>query len=127
MEQKSNNREFAHMKGLLGDGRASEQLTLAKIRETYIFYNTHMTCSNSSFLLSMVTPTSHFFAFHWSCCLFPIGYFCRRTYLPPSLNSTTSIGQGYILLITLLILSSAGCSCLNIHRCTAPVDMITFR
>ena len=33
-----------------------------------------MICSNSSFSLTMVTPTSHFFAFHWLCCLFPIGY-----------------------------------------------------
>ena len=33
-----------------------------------------MTCSNSSFLLTMVTLTSHFFTFHWLCCLLPIGY-----------------------------------------------------
>ena len=41
---------------------------------TYIVYNSHVTCSNSSFLLTMVMPTSHFFAFHWLCCLLPIGY-----------------------------------------------------
>ena len=41
---------------------------------TYIVYNSHVTCSNSSSLLTMVTPTSHFFAFHWLCCLLPIGY-----------------------------------------------------
>ena len=33
VEQKSNCREFAHMKELSGDRRTSEQLTLAKIRE----------------------------------------------------------------------------------------------
>ena len=33
VEQKSNRREFVHMKELSGDGRASEQLTLAEIRE----------------------------------------------------------------------------------------------
>ena len=33
-----------------------------------------MTCNNCSFSLTMVTPTSHFFAFHWLCCLLPIGY-----------------------------------------------------
>ena len=33
-----------------------------------------MTCSNSSFSLTMDMPTSHFFAFHWLCCLLPIGY-----------------------------------------------------
>ena len=31
--QKSNRRKFAHTKELSGDGRASEQLTLAEIRE----------------------------------------------------------------------------------------------
>ena len=41
---------------------------------TYIVYNSYVTCSNSSFSLTMVTPTSHFFAFHWLCCLLPIGY-----------------------------------------------------
>ena len=102
----------------------------------------------------MVTPTSHFFAFHWLCWLLPIGYlpeFCGRTHLPPSLNSTTSTGQGDIPIsstgctcfnihrihstcghgdisaITSLILSLSGCSCLNIHWYTAPVDMKTFR
>ena len=80
VEQKSNRtREFAHTRVLSGDGRASEQLNLAKIRETYIVYNSHVTCSNSSFSLVMVTPTSHFFAFHWLCCLFPIGYMPKST------------------------------------------------
>ena len=74
MELKSNRREFAHTKELSGDGRASEQLTLAEIRELYIVYNSHVTCSNSSFSLAMVTPTSHVFAFHWLCSLLPIGY-----------------------------------------------------
>ena len=41
---------------------------------TYIVYNSHGTCSNSSFSLTMVMPTSHFFAFHWLCCLLLIGY-----------------------------------------------------
>ena len=41
---------------------------------TYIVNNSHVTCSNSSFSLTMVMPTSHFFAFHWLCCLLPIGY-----------------------------------------------------
>ena len=33
VEQKSNCREFAHTEELSGDGRTSEQLTLAEIRE----------------------------------------------------------------------------------------------
>ena len=36
-----------------------------------------MTCSNSSFSLTMVTPTSYFFAFHWWRCLLLIGYLPR--------------------------------------------------
>ena len=41
---------------------------------TYIVYNSHVTCSNSSFSLTMVTPTFHFFAFHWLCSFLPNGY-----------------------------------------------------
>ena len=36
-----------------------------------------MTCSNSSFSLSMVTPMSHSIAFHWWCCLLPIAYLAK--------------------------------------------------
>ena len=35
VEQKSNRREFVHTRELLGDGRTSEQLTLAQIHELY--------------------------------------------------------------------------------------------
>ena len=80
-----------------------------------------MTCSNSSFSLVMVTPTSHFFVFHWLlitsiCCLFPIGYLPKPTSMGglichDSPCSTTSIGPGDILIFALLILSSTGWSC----------------
>ena len=43
----------------------------------------------------------------------------------PPIHSTC--GHGDILAITLLILSPAGCSCLNIHRYTAPVGIMTFQ
>ena len=43
----------------------------------------------------------------------------------PSIHSTR--GHGDISAITLLILSLARCSCLNIRRYTAPVGMMTFR
>ena len=110
---------------------------------TYIVYNSHVTCSNSSFLLTMVTPTSHFFSFHWLCCLFPIGYLPKPSSVGVRIchyhwNSTTSTVQvifrylrpdapvfnihrihstsvyGDISAITLLILSLSGCSCVNI-------------
>ena len=42
----------------------------------------------------------------------------------PLIHST--YGHSDILAITLLILSPARCSCLNIHRYTAPVGMMTF-
>ena len=91
---------------------------------TYIVYNYYVNCSNSSFSLVMVTPTSHFFVFHWlqftsMCYLFPIGYLPKPTSMggcichqSPSL--TVSIGQSDIPIITLLILSLAGWSCQHI-------------
>ena len=53
--------------------RAHEGADFSRNSGTYIVYNYHVTCSNSSFSLTMVTPTSHFFAFHWLCSLLPIG------------------------------------------------------
>ena len=57
-------------------GRRTSQWTTDFSRNsgTYIVYNSHVTCSNSSFSLTMVMPTSQFFTFHWLCCLLPIGY-----------------------------------------------------
>ena len=65
MELKSNRREFAHTKELSGDGRAGEQLTLAKIRE--LIQSTTLTWPAAIPL------------FHWLCCLFPIGYLPKPT------------------------------------------------
>ena len=66
--EKQSQRVHAHG----GDvGRWKRQWTTDFSRNsgTYIVYNSHVT-----FSLTMVTPTSHFFAFHWLCCLLPIGY-----------------------------------------------------
>ena len=70
---------------------------------TYIVYNSHVTCSNSSFSLVMVMPTSHFFVFHWlqftsMCCLFSIGNLPKPTSLGRRIcyhspSSTTSIDE----------------------------------
>ena len=111
--EKQSQRVHAHE----GVGRRKSQWTsdFSQNSGTYIVYNSHVTCSNSSFSLTMVTPTSHFFAFYWLCAQ---ARFCGRTHLPPSPNSTTSTGH--------IPISSAGCTCLNIHRYTAPVGMITF-
>ena len=60
----------------------------------YIVYNSYETCSSSSFSLTLVTPTSHFFAFHWLCCLLLAqAQFFGRTHLPLSPNSTTPTVQ----------------------------------
>ena len=138
MELKSNRREFGHTKELSRDGRASERNS-----GTYIVYNSHVTYSNFTFSLTMVTPTSHFFAFHWLCCLLPIGYLpnsgsvdvriCHYhliqprpqvkvifRYLRPDApvfnihRIHSTCGHGDISAITLLILSLSRCSCLNI-------------
>ena len=57
-------------------GRRKSQCTTDFSRNpgNYTFYDSHVPCSISSFSLTMVTPTSPFFAFHWLCCLLLIGY-----------------------------------------------------
>ena len=148
MEQKSNCREFGHTEELSGDRRASEQLTSRNLG-TYIVYNSHVTCSNSSFSLTILCfPLVMLSASHW---LLAQAWLCGHTHLPLSPNSTTptvqvifrylrldapvynihhihsNCGHGDISAITLLILSLSGCSCVNILWYTAPVEMMTFR
>ena len=60
--------------GVVGRRKSQWTTDFSRNSRTYIVYNSHVTCSNSSFSLTMVTPTSQFFAFHWLCCLLPIGY-----------------------------------------------------
>ena len=59
---------------------------------TYFVDKSHVTCSKSCFSLIMITPTSHFFVFHWlqvtSMLLVPHwllaqAHFHGWTYLPP--------------------------------------------
>ena len=71
--EKQSQRVQAHGRAV---GRRKSQWTTGFSRNsgTYIVYNSHVTCNNSSFSLIMVTPTSYFFAFQWLCCLLPIGY-----------------------------------------------------
>ena len=143
------------MKELLGDGRASEQLTLAQIRN---LHSLQLSCDQQQFVFFVNYGYAHISllcfplvmlsASHW---LLAQSRFCGRTHLPLSPNSTTSTGQvifwylrpdepvfnthrihstcghGDISAITLLILSLSGCSCLNILWYIAPVNMMTFR
>ena len=141
VEQKSNR---AHG-GAVGRRKGQWTTDFSRNSGTYIVYNSHVTCCNSSFSLTIVTHTSHFFAFHWL-----LARFCGRTHLPLSPNSTTptvqvifwylrpdapvfnihrihcNCGHGDISAITLLILSLSGCSYVNILWYTTPVDMMTF-
>ena len=116
-------------------GRRTSQWTTNFSRNsgTYIVYNSHVTGSNSSFSLTMVMPTSHFFAFHWLCCLLPkpgsvgvrICHYHRIQRRPLfgdfSISSTgctcfkhNNSGHGDISAITLLILSLSGYDPVNI-------------
>ena len=71
--EKQSQRVRAH-EGVVGRRKSQWTTDFSRNSGTYIVCNSHVTCSNSSFSLTMVTPTSHFFAFHWLCCLLPIGY-----------------------------------------------------
>ncbi len=152
--EKQSQRVRAHG-GAVGRRKSQWTTDFSRNSGTYIVYNSHVTCSNSSFSLTMVTPTSHFFAFHWLCCLLPIGYLPKpssvgvrichyhriqrrplfrwfsdifdRMHLFSTSRIHNNCGHGDISAITLLILSLSGCSCLNILWYTAPVDMMTFR
>ena len=71
--EKQSPRVRAH-EGVVGRRKSQWTTDFSRNSGTYIVYNSHVTCSNFSFPLNMVTPMSHFFAFHWLCCLLPIGY-----------------------------------------------------
>ena len=73
LSEKQSQRVHAH-EGVVGRRKSLWTTDFSRNSGTYIVYNSHLTSSNSSFSLTMVTPTSHFFAFHWLCCLLPIGY-----------------------------------------------------
>ena len=148
--RKQSQRVRAHGGGV---GRGTSQWTTDFSRNsgTYIVYNSHVTCSNSSFSLIMVIPTSHFFTFHWLCCLLTIDYcpspvlwvyasatitefndaHCSGDFPISSAGCTcfqhNNCGHGDISAITLLILSLSGYNPVNIIWYTAPVDMMTFR
>ena len=80
--------------GIVGSRKSQWTTDFSQNSGTFIVYNFHVTCSNSSFSLVMVTPTFHFFVFHWlqftsMCCLFPIGY------LPKPINCVLSGSHFY--------------------------------
>ena len=94
MEQKSNRRDFAYTEELSGDGLTSKQLTLAEIRELqlscdlqqFLFFVNHGYAHISLLCFSLVMLS----ASHW---LLAQAWFCGRTHLPLSPNSTTPTVQ----------------------------------
>ena len=60
--------------GVVGRRKSQWTTDFSRNSGTYIVYNSHVIFSNSSFSLTMVTPTSDFYAFHWLCCQLPISY-----------------------------------------------------
>ena len=74
----------------------------------------------------IVTPTSHIFVSHWlqftsMCCLFDIGYFSGRTYLPPFAEFNHVCGSRWYSdnhLVDIYLRSDEAVN--NIHRCTTP-------
>ena len=148
--RKATQRVRAHG-GAVGRRKSQRTTDFSRNSGTYIVYNSHVTWSDSSFSLTMVMPTSHFFAFHWLCCLLPIAT-CPSPVLWAyasatitkfnhahrsgdfSISSTgctcfhhNNCGHGDISAITLLILSLSGCCHVNILWYTAPVDLMTFQ
>ena len=93
-------------KEVVGSRKSQWTTDFSQNSGTYIVYNSHVTWSNSCLPVVMVTPTFHFFVFHWlqftsMCSLFPIGYLPKPTSMGghichDSLSSTTSIDQGTI-------------------------------
>ena len=106
--------------GVVGRRKSQWTTDFSQNSGTDVVYISHLTCSNYSFSKVRVTPTSHFFVFHWlqftsMCSLFPFDYLPKPTSMGGRIchhspSSTTSIGQGHIPIIPLLISSSAGWS-----------------
>ena len=143
-------------------GRQKSQWTdFSQNSGIYIVYNSHVTCSNSSFSLTMVMPRltsllsigyvvysplatcpspllwadasatitefNHVHRSRWYSDNHLVDIIFGWMQLSQHLPIHNTCGHDEISAITLLILSPAGCSCLNIRWYTAPVAMMTFQ
>ena len=136
-------RVSSHIRRSCREFKQQQELLQPQILELILSSNSHMTHMPCFFPLAMVMPMPYFHVFHWPQftpmhCLFFISYCFTPTYCMCSDNhavnflhgqmypskhplcSTTSSGQGDILVLTLLILSTARCIYHNIHRPTTP-------
>ena len=100
--EKQSQRVRAH-RGVVGRWKSQWTTDFSRNSGTYIVYNSHVTCSNSSFSLTMVMPTSHFFAFHWLCCLLPIVLWVYASATITEFNHAHSSSD--------IPISSTGCTC----------------
>ena len=117
---------YDYITGAVGRQKSQWTTDFSRNSGTYIVYNSHVTWSNSSFSWTIVTPTSQFFAFHWLCCLLPIGYLpkpgsvgvcichCHRIRPCPQFRWFSDIFNWMHLFSTSTVF-------------TAPVGMVTFR
>ena len=123
--EKQSQRVRAH-EGVVGRRKSQWTTDFSWNSGTYIVYNSHVTCSNSSFSLTMVTATSHFFAFHWLCCLLPIGYLPKPSSLGVRICHHHQIQlRPQVKVIVRYLRLDAPVSTSTIF--TAPVGMVTFQ
>ena len=123
--------------GIVGRRKSQWKTDFSRNSGTYIVYNSHVTGSSSSFSLTMVTPTSHL-----ATCPSPVLWANASATITEFKHVHRSRWYSVIFdrmqlfqhppysqpisVIMLLILSLSGCSCLNNHWYTAPVDKLTF-
>ena len=144
--RKQSQRDHAH-RGAVGRRKSQWTIDFSQNSVTYTVYNFHVTCSNSSFSLTRVMPTSHFFAsigyvvcFQLATCPSPVLWAYASATIT-EFNHAQRSGDFPI--------SSTGCTCFQYNKCrhgdisainllrrynpvnilwyTAPVDMMTFR
>ena len=120
--RKQSQRVRAHG-GAVGSRTSQWTTDFSRNSGTYIVYNSHVTCSNSSFSLTMVTPTSHFFAFHWLCCLLPIGYLPKPDFVGARICHHHRIQPRPQVKVIFRYLRPDA----PVSTSTAPVGMVTFR
>ena len=119
--EKQSQRVRAH-EGVVGRRKSLWTTDFSRNSGTYIVYNSHVT----SFSLTMVTPTSHFFAFHWLCCLLPIGYLPKTGFVGVRICHSHRIQlRPQVKVIFRYLRLDAPITTPTIF--TAPVGIVTFR
>ena len=123
--EKESQRVHAH-EGVVGRWKSQWATGFSRNLGAYIVYNSHVTSSNSSFSLTMVTPMFHFFAFHSLCCLLLIGYLPKPGSVGVRICHYHQIQpRPQVKVIFQYLWPDAPVSTSTVF--TAPVGMVTFR